>query len=155
MNRLLFISILLMAYFSVNGQITTDTDFAVPDTINYSMTSLDMEINSYKQELRNYLKEITPSDKQSCDSYQLLWSESYYAGTMEIRRENLTNFCQNKKYYKKANKKVKRKNSAYGLWQYQFEYLGSKYLIVTGVQGTGTVNKSKLYYVVIDQDKKK
>lgn len=54
--------------------------------------------------------------------------------------------CNDKTNFDQVNETTSKAKDFYGLWSFTYQYIGNKYVIVTGEQAPGSINQQIYYY---------
>ncbi len=123
-------------------------------------TGMAAAFNKFQKELGNYRLQLK-SDSilyatqigvvAMCDQYVLQWKETENNGVNGAVQAQKENFCADWRYFERQNKKMSgmsgKNESVYGMWDYHGEYVGARYIIVTGNAAVNSIRREVYYYV--------
>ena len=144
--RCLFSSILLLITVNISAQ--------------KQDTATTAAFGKFQKELKNYRLQVK-SDSilyamkigivAECDQYVLLWKETENNGAHIAVHPRKESFCSGWKRLKRQCRKIAKKSEKsgveYGMLGYHAEYVGNRYIIVTGDAAVNSIRREVYYYV--------
>jgi hypothetical protein len=86
----------------------------------------------------------------SCSKYELLWTETQYINEPNYQKSKAKKLCADIKRFVETNKKTSQSENQYGTWHYRLEYIGNRYVMITGVDAKAISTVIIYYYEKIE-----
>jgi hypothetical protein len=86
----------------------------------------------------------------SCSKYELLWTKTQYINEPNYQKSKAKKLCADIKRFNETNNKASQSGSRYGTWHYSFEYIGNRYVMITGADAKALSTVLIYYYEKIE-----